>query len=105
MSLHLYNNNKIHCKVKRKFHDIISHEQFGSLNGREIHDVVEVSQERLHSSKTKKILTMILKLDLSRTYHKVSWLYLILILLPIVFRLSMVNCIVGFLSSMCCNPY
>ena len=50
----------------------ISDEQFGFLEGRQIHEAIGVAQEGLHSLKTKRLKGAILKLDLSKAYDKVS---------------------------------
>ena len=66
--------------IAHKLKDIlslhISEEQFGFLHGRQIHKAVGVAQEGLHSMKTKNIKGAIIKIDLSKAYDKVSWLYI-----------------------------
>ena len=54
----------------------ISDEQFGFLEGRQIHEAIGVAQEGLHSLKTKRLKGVVLKNYLSKAYEKVSWLYL-----------------------------
>jgi hypothetical protein len=63
-------------RVKRILSDRISSEQFGFLEGRQIHEVVGVAQEGLHNIKSKKLKGAVLKIDLSKAYDRVSWLYI-----------------------------
>ena len=58
----------------------ISSEQFGFLSGRQIHDVVGAIQEGIHTIHTKGIKSVVLKIDLSKAYDRVSWIYLWVIL-------------------------
>ena len=66
--------------IIRRFKDILSkhitEEKFGFLEGRQIHEAIGVVQEGLHSIKTKKLRGAILKIDFSKAYDKVSWLYI-----------------------------
>eukprot|EP00253_Pinus_taeda_P016122 PITA_16122 len=52
----------------------ISMEQFGFLEGRQIHETIGVAQEVLHSIKQKKTKGSILKIDLSKAYDRINWL-------------------------------
>ena len=54
----------------------ISKEQFGFLEGRQIHEAIGVAQEGLHSIKTKHIQGVVIKIDLSKAYDKENWLYI-----------------------------
>ena len=45
----------------------ISGEQFGFLPGRQIHDVVGVIQEGMHTMHSKSIKDVMLKIDLSKS--------------------------------------
>jgi hypothetical protein len=45
--------------------------------------LVGIAQECLHTAKTKKLSTIILKLDLKKAYDKVSWQFLRLLLFQI----------------------
>lgn len=63
-------------RLKRILSNNISAEQFGFLEGRQIYEAIGVAQEGLHSLKTKKLKGAILKIDLSKAYDKVSWLFL-----------------------------
>ena len=58
----------------------ISEEQFGFLEGRQIHEAIGVAQEGMHSMKTKTLKGFILKINISKAYDKVSWLYIRIIL-------------------------
>jgi hypothetical protein len=59
----------------------ISLEQFGFFKGMQIMDAVGVAQECFHTIKTKKLKAIVLKLDLQKSYDRVSWDFLRLILL------------------------
>jgi hypothetical protein len=56
----------IASRIKTKLAECISHEQFGFLKDRLIFYVVGIAQECLHSAKTKKLSTIILKLYLKK---------------------------------------
>jgi hypothetical protein len=70
--------------IARSMKGILSHhisgEQFGFLEGRQVYEAIGVAQEGLHSIKTKKLKGVILKIDLSKAYDKVSWLYIRMLL-------------------------
>jgi hypothetical protein len=57
--------------------------RFGFLKDRLIFDVVGIAQECLHTAKSKKLSTIILKLDLKKAYDKVRWKFLRLLLTQI----------------------
>lgn len=50
----------------------ISLEQFGFLDGRQIHEVVGVAQETLHSLKKSRKKGAIIKIDLSKAYDRIN---------------------------------
>jgi hypothetical protein len=54
----------------------ISSEQFGFLVGRKIHEVIGVAQEGLHSIKNRNLRGVVVKIDLSKEYDRLNWLYL-----------------------------
>jgi hypothetical protein len=58
----------------------ISWEQFGFLEGRQIHEAIGVAQEALHSIKNQKLKGVVLKIDLSKSYDIVCCLYLRMLL-------------------------
>jgi hypothetical protein len=50
----------------------INPEQFGFLEGRQIHEAIGVAQEVLHSLKTRNMKGVVLKIDLSKAYDRVN---------------------------------
>jgi hypothetical protein len=51
-------------RLKPILSETISEEQYGFLAGHQIHDAVSLTQEALHSIKTKNISSMVMKMDL-----------------------------------------
>jgi hypothetical protein len=54
------------------FSNVILQEQFGFLARRHIFKEISATQEGLHTTKGKKCIFMVLKLDFSKAYEKVS---------------------------------
>jgi hypothetical protein len=77
----------------------IGEEQFGFLHNRQIHDVVSIAQEVLHSVKKRNLKETILKLDLSKAYDRVNWTFLHLVLIQMGMSLKVVNWIMGCIQS------
>jgi len=77
----------------------ISREQFGFLKGRQIHEAIGVAQEGLHTIKTKKLRADVIKLDLSKAFDRVNWLYIRMLLIHLGFGLDFVNWIMACLIS------
>jgi hypothetical protein len=77
----------------------ISCEQFGFLEGRQIHEAIGVAQEGLHSIKLKKLKVVVVKIDLSKAFDRVNWLYIRMLLIHLGFGLVFVNWIMACLSS------
>jgi hypothetical protein len=78
-------------RVKRILSERISEEQFGFLEGRQIHEAIGIAQEGLHSMKTRKLKGAVLKIDLSKAYDRVSWLYIRLLLTHLGFDVPFIN--------------
>lgn len=76
----------------------ISDEQFVFLEGRQIHAAIGVAQEGLHSLKTKNLKGVVLKIDLSEAYDKVSWLYIRLILTHLGFGIAFIRWIMSCIT-------
>jgi len=66
-------------------------EQFGFLEGRQIHEDIGVAQEGLHTIKTKRIREVVIKLELSKAFDRVNWLYIRMLLIHLGFGLDFVN--------------
>ena len=58
-----------------------------------------MAQEGLHSMKTRKIKGAILKLDLSKAYDKVSWLYLHMLLIHLGFGIAFVRWVMSCITT------
>jgi hypothetical protein len=78
---------------------IISQGKNGFLNGRKIQEAISVAHEVVHAIKVKKLLSMVVTLNLSKAYYKAIWNYLRLMLIHIGFKTLVVNWIMGFLTS------
>jgi len=63
-------------RLKPILPSIISQEQSGYVEGRQITDSIILNQEVLHSIKTQKIPGMLIQLDLSKAFEKISWTYI-----------------------------
>jgi hypothetical protein len=83
-------------RLKTVLSDKISLEQFGFLEGRQIHEAIGVAQEALDIIKTRKLKSAVLKIDLSKSYDRVSWLYLRFLLTHLGFTVPFIRWI------MCC---
>jgi hypothetical protein len=57
-------------RIKETLSKHVSLEQFGFLEGRQIHKAIGVTQEGLHLVKTKNIKAMIAKVDLSKAFDR-----------------------------------
>eukprot|EP00253_Pinus_taeda_P010845 PITA_10845 len=77
----------------------ISMEQFGFLDGRQIHEAIGVAQEVIHSVKMKKKKGVVLKIDLSKAYDRISWLYLRMLLTHVGFSYPFVSWIMGCITN------
>jgi hypothetical protein len=77
----------------------ISKEQFGFLEGRKIHEAIGVAQEGLHSIKTRILKGAVVKIDLSKAYDRVSWIYIRLILTHVGFEVPFINWVMSCIST------
>ena len=55
---------------------LVSQEQSGFVEGRQILDGIILTQEMIHSLKQTKAPGMMIKVDLAKAYDKVSWRFL-----------------------------
>ena len=92
--------SKIDANHLKPFLDkAISTEQYGFLKNRKILEHMGITQEILHSIKTKKLKALVLKLDLVKAFEKVNWTFLRLVLLQIGVHVDGVNWIMGSIIS------
>jgi hypothetical protein len=77
----------------------ISREQFGFLEGRKIHEAIGVAQEGMHNMKTKKLKGVVMKIDLSKVYDRVSWIYIHMLLTHVGFEVPFINWVMSCISS------
>jgi hypothetical protein len=85
-------------RIKRILSKNISEQQFGFLEGRQIHEAIGIAQEGLHSMKTRSLKGAVLKIDLSKSYDRVSWLYIRLLLTHLGFDVPFINWVMNCLS-------
>ena len=78
---------------------IISKEQSGYVEGRKIMDSVILFHEIIHSLKITSTLVMLLNLDLSKDFDKLSWKYMKELLLAFGFNKDWVSWIMNLISS------
>ena len=57
-----------------------------------------MAQEGLHSIKTKHLQGAVIKIDLSKAYDKVNWLYIRLLLTHLGFHIDFIRWIMGCIS-------
>ena len=77
----------------------ISGEQFGFLEGRQIHEVIGVAQEGLHYIKNKKLKGVVLQIDLSKAYDEVSWIYICMFLTHLGFDIGFIRGIMSCITT------
>jgi hypothetical protein len=64
-----------------------------------MHEAVSVVQEGIHSIKPRKLRAMVVKVDISKAYYKVSWLQLRLMLIHLGFYVPFLNWIMNCITS------
>jgi hypothetical protein len=83
---------------------IISPKQSGYVEGRKILDSIILSHEVIHSLQSTSTPGMLLKLDLSKAFDKLSWAYMKSILLAFGFAPDWIDWILNLTSSLS-SPY
>ena len=63
-------------RIKPILTHVISKEQSRYIEGRQIMDNVILAHEVIHSLKTSRTPSMLIKLDLSKAFDKANWQYL-----------------------------
>eukprot|EP00253_Pinus_taeda_P025786 PITA_25786 len=74
-------------------------EQFGFLDGRQIHEAIGVAQEVIHSVRQQKKKGVVFKIDLSKAYDRINWIYLRMLLTHLGFNYSFISWIMGCISN------
>ena len=77
----------------------IQKEQFGFLEGKQIHEAIRVPQEGLHNIKSKHMQGAMLKIDLSKAYDRVNWLYVRLLLTHLGFQIDFIRWIMSCITT------
>eukprot|EP00253_Pinus_taeda_P023386 PITA_23386 len=80
---------------------LILPEQTGYVEGRQIMDGIILSKEVIHSLKILKKPSMIMKLDLSKAFDKLSWEYIHQMLLAFGFNATWTRWIMNLITSPC----
>jgi hypothetical protein len=78
---------------------IISHEQTGYVEGRQILDNILLAHEVIHSLRSTRTPGMLIKLDLSKYFDKLSWQYMSSLLLAFGFSEAWVDWVINLTSS------
>jgi hypothetical protein len=86
-------------RIKGVLSTSISKEQFGFLEGGQIHEAIRVAQEGIHSIKTKNLKGTVLKIDLSKAYDRVNWLYIRLLLTHLGFGIDFIRWVMCFITT------
>eukprot|EP00253_Pinus_taeda_P002268 PITA_02268 len=89
----------IAVRLKPILSNCISPKQFGFLDGRQIHEAIGVAQETIHSIRNSKSKGVVLKIDLSKAYDKISWTYLRMLLTHLGFKVEFISWIMGCISN------
>lgn len=66
-------------------------EQSSYVEGGQILDDMVIAHEVIHSLKNSKKVGILIKLDLSKAFDKLSWAYIIWVLIVFVFQSSWIN--------------
>ena len=88
-------------RLKTILNRSLSANQFGFLKDRQITEPVGITQELLHSIKTKNSDSLVLKLDLVKAFDRANWTFIRLLLIQIGIPLMGVNWIMGCVTGSC----
>ena len=77
----------------------IAPQQFSFLEDRQIHEAIGSAQEALHSIWSKHLKSILLKIDLSKAFDRVSWLYIKMLLIHLGFPLPLINWIMACVTT------
>lgn len=89
----------IAVRIKPILSRCITNEQFGFLDGRQIHEAIGVAQETIHSVKKMKRKGAVIKIDLSKAYDRINWVYIRMLLTHLGFKYEFIRWIMGCISN------
>eukprot|EP00253_Pinus_taeda_P023384 PITA_23384 len=89
----------IAVRIKPILSRCITNEQFGFLDGPQIHEAIGVAQETIHSVKQLKRKGAVIKIDLSKAYDRINWVYIRMLLTHLRFKYDFIRWIMGFISN------
>lgn len=69
------------------------------MDGRQIHEAIGVAQETIHSVKQIKIKGAVIKIDLSKAYDRINWVYIRILLTHLGFKYEFIRWIMGCISN------
>ena len=90
-------------RLKPLLPTLVSEEQMGYVEGRQILDNIIQAHETIHSLITNKKVGMIMQLDIAKAYDKVSWLYIISILKSYAFYHNWIKWIMVLVTTTSCS--
>lgn len=86
-------------RIKKVLPNVIAMNQFAFLGGRSMLDSVVVANESVHEAKSKKLPTMIFKVDFEKAYDSVRWCFLEYMMRRFNFNERWVSWVMGCLKS------
>jgi len=86
-------------RLKPILPNLISEEQSGYLEGRQILDNILLAQEMVHTLQTRKKAGMLMQLDLSKAFDKFNWKYLEAVLTAFGFEHQWIKWILALIKS------
>eukprot|EP00253_Pinus_taeda_P035974 PITA_35974 len=89
----------IAVRIKPILSRCITNEQFGFLDGHQIHEAIGVAHETIHSVKQMKRKGAVIKIDLSKAYDRINWIYLRMLLTYLGFKHDFIRWIMGCITS------
>lgn len=69
------------------------------MDGRQIHEAIGVAQETLHSVKQRNRKGVVIKIDLSKAYDRINWIYLRMLLTHLGFKMDFISWIIGCITN------
>lgn len=90
----------VHDRLEKILHSLISSNQSGFVKGRSIFENILLTQEIVTDIRLReKLANVVIKLDMTKAYDRVSWKYLIYVLRKMGFAEYFINMIWNLLSN------